>query len=807
MTDFNNMAELAQTIVYLRPQNLETIAVLDRHDNTIYQHTVALPPRATNESLEGIPDDRASGHLVVPGCDTGNASRETTPGFYSPCSRVFQLKFNSTKKPSPSGFSFGSGSEPESRVTMPYYRNKRKARGFNYFKIHYNFSSGALLITAIDEILVGSVNLQINQSLLLMPDVNIKCGGVFEFTVEFPDLNDCTSEHEQNYFNYAAELGISNAQYMPTPSADDTLIGRKHLSKAVLGNGAFGEVHMAMDIEDGEKFAIKILKNGGEAEMKEVRIMSRLHHVSSSVRLPMCRLTLAKENIIQYHEAFRLPNGNICIVMELAVNDLGTHLKARKRGRSKFYLSLRCIRSVALQALSALDYLHGEGFTHRDLKPENILVTNWDVQNDIPEIKLADFGLAGIRAEDEPEHKTFCGTKGYVAPEMLQAHQKLQELKKQRDKGMKTVSGSGLLRYNQSIDIWALGKILQELVSAYTVNIPGKSLPANKRAALELIRCMMENNPQKRPTAAECLKDLWITTQNPWDGPLAQKRDRSPIQSTSNTPSSTGEPVRKAIRTVHEDSMPVEEGSTTMILNAIKSSTESESQKHLCVPSTPADVSMEDVQPLAELEEITPQNEAVRFTLRLEGNELSVIADGHCLSPSTSLSLADQETSSSMQLVMRRLLAAGYGNNVTAAGNDTDVSIVRRKSSNLCISLRQGRDRSEVLEVEVEDGEWTGSFWNELLQRSFDPGSGAHCPIAAQDTWSSNSVIHTIFDRVLAPLSLDETLLPQQGLNTVAGITRPSFAPTESDSSWNTNSSKGVTYPSNYDDPTAGLLF
>ena len=243
---------------------------------------------------------------------------------------------------------FGYDSEPESRINVPYYfRNKRKAESPNYFRIHYNFNSGALLITAIDEIRVGSVNLKMNHSLLLMPDTCIKCGGVFEFNVEFPDLIDCATEHEKNY-------GILDAQYIPTPLADDTPIGHEHLSKAIRGKGAFGEVHKALNIKDGKKFAIKILKNGGEEEMKEVRIMSSLHHVSSFIRLSICKLTLAKENIIQYYEAFRLPNGNICIVMELAVNDLLTHLEARRRGRRKFHLSLQAIRAMAQQALSAL---------------------------------------------------------------------------------------------------------------------------------------------------------------------------------------------------------------------------------------------------------------------------------------------------------------------------------------------------------------------------------------------------------------------------------------------------------------------
>ena len=43
----------------------------------------------------------------------------------------------------------------------------------------------------------------------------------------------------------------------------------EHRSKAILGKGTIGEVHKALNIRDGEGFAIKVLSGGGESEMKE----------------------------------------------------------------------------------------------------------------------------------------------------------------------------------------------------------------------------------------------------------------------------------------------------------------------------------------------------------------------------------------------------------------------------------------------------------------------------------------------------------------------------------------------------------
>ena len=212
--------------------------------------------------------------------------------------------------------------------------------------------------------------------------------------------------------------------------------------------------------------------------------------------------------------------------MELAVNDLKTFREARQSNTRRSYLSLECIRSIGRQALSGLDYLHGRGCVHRDLKPQNILVTKWDTKTDIATIKLADFGLAGIGSE----HQTFCGTADYLAPE-------IKELEKEMRKRMKTSRPEQITTYTNAVDVWAMGKILLELLQ----DVPshhvrrGKSFPINKDPALRLVDRMMENNPKRRPTAAECLKDPWMVTIDTAGSQLAQKRGRSPAPSTSNS--------------------------------------------------------------------------------------------------------------------------------------------------------------------------------------------------------------------------------------------------------------------------------
>ncbi|PIO24119.1 hypothetical protein AB205_0204840 [Aquarana catesbeiana] len=81
-------------------------------------------------------------------------------------------------------------------------------------------------------------------------------------------------------------------------------------------------------------------------------------------------------------------------------------------------------------------FLQSNGIIHRNLKPENILLTSDG------HVKITDFGLS---VKDVFEHtKVFgqAGTTGYMAPEMLQD-----------------------CFYNQSVDWFALGIILYEMLT------------------------------------------------------------------------------------------------------------------------------------------------------------------------------------------------------------------------------------------------------------------------------------------------------------------------------------------------------
>lgn len=178
------------------------------------------------------------------------------------------------------------------------------------------------------------------------------------------------------------------------------------------------------------------------------------------------------------------------------------------------------VKSIIYQTLEGLAYMHKHGFFHRDLKPENLLATG-----DI--VKIADFGLAR-EIRSRPPFTDYVSTRWYRAPEIL----------------LRSTS------YNSPIDIFAMGAIMAELYmlrplfpgqnetdqiykTCAVLGSPDKTdwpegfklaaqigfsfpkfvstslstiIPNASAEAIDLMEKMMQYDPQKRPTASQCLE-------------------------------------------------------------------------------------------------------------------------------------------------------------------------------------------------------------------------------------------------------------------------------------------------------------
>ncbi|KAH7171278.1 kinase-like domain-containing protein [Dactylonectria macrodidyma] len=111
------------------------------------------------------------------------------------------------------------------------------------------------------------------------------------------------------------------------------------------------------------------------------------------------------------------------------------------------------VKQIASQIAEGLFFMHDNGFAHRDLKPANILVTNprpdwW--------VKISDFGISK-RAEAGSVLRTFVGTRGYLAPELIGVF-----TISDRRSGSNSRSQSA---YTTAVDMWALGEIAVRLLT------------------------------------------------------------------------------------------------------------------------------------------------------------------------------------------------------------------------------------------------------------------------------------------------------------------------------------------------------
>lgn len=192
---------------------------------------------------------------------------------------------------------------------------------------------------------------------------------------------------------------------MPQPQLPAT-IGRYRVER-LIGQGAMGEVYLAVDGRIGRRVAIKTLRlsrvesaselqAAGELFLREARICGKLNH----------------PNIIAIYD-MGMDHGLPYLVMEYFP---GRDLKQVMAAGDDLSLA-RKVRIIAAIA-RALHYAHQRGVLHRDIKPANILLS----EQGFP--KLTDFGIAALmgrtlRPDAENEERVVLGSPHYMSPEHL----------------------------------------------------------------------------------------------------------------------------------------------------------------------------------------------------------------------------------------------------------------------------------------------------------------------------------------------------------------------------------------------------
>jgi calcium/calmodulin-dependent protein kinase I len=248
-----------------------------------------------------------------------------------------------------------------------------------------------------------------------------------------------------------------------------------------IGTGSTASVYLSEEIHSKKQVAIKCVNkekiqkysDGLNKLCNEIAILQDLTHDR------ICQIFAVYESedtvylVMEY-----LPEGTLC-------------KKLMKQGKFQESTARLFMKSF----LETLDYLHCKNIVHRDLKLENIMVVAGD------EIKIIDFGLA-FNCSSVQSNK--CGSPGYVAPEIM-----LSDC------------------YDSKIDIFSAGVILylmlvgkhpfegrnERKILENNILVNYKMPKGVSQEAVEIVKMMLQPDPELRPSAAELLMSSWISCE------------------------------------------------------------------------------------------------------------------------------------------------------------------------------------------------------------------------------------------------------------------------------------------------------
>ncbi|XP_046853378.1 serine/threonine-protein kinase Chk1-like [Xenia sp. Carnegie-2017] len=166
---------------------------------------------------------------------------------------------------------------------------------------------------------------------------------------------------------------------------------------ATLGEGAFGEVKLAINQETQEAVAVKVINMKQVACPEDIRKEICIHRMLQDVHI--IRFYGSRTDGDQQFLFLEYASGGE--LFDKIEPDIGmSQMQAQKYFK---------------QLLDGVEYLHSKGVTHRDLKPENIILDDND------NLKITDFGLATVFRHQGKERLLgrCCGSPPYVAPEVF----------------------------------------------------------------------------------------------------------------------------------------------------------------------------------------------------------------------------------------------------------------------------------------------------------------------------------------------------------------------------------------------------
>src|ERR1019366_4406212 len=259
---------------------------------------------------------------------------------------------------------------------------------------------------------------------------------------------------------------MANADLIP---AVGEVLADKYRIERVLGQGGMGIVFAAMHLNLDERVAIKFL-------LPELSSDPAL--VARFLREGRAAIKIRSEHVVKVLDVATMPGGTPYMVMEY-LHGRNFEELLEEQGRLPFELAVDHV----LQATEALAEAHALGMVHRDLKPANLFLAHR--VDGSPCVKVLDFGITKVvdpnnASFDATSANVVMGSPRYMSPEQMRSTRAI----------------------DARADIWALGVILQELITG-VAPFDGTTIP-------DLLAAILQDPPpplrQLRPDAPEGLE-------------------------------------------------------------------------------------------------------------------------------------------------------------------------------------------------------------------------------------------------------------------------------------------------------------
>ncbi|KAG0451492.1 hypothetical protein HPP92_026185 [Vanilla planifolia] len=263
-------------------------------------------------------------------------------------------------------------------------------------------------------------------------------------------------------------------------------IDEKYVLDRELGRGEFGVTYLCMDQGTREFLACKSISK------RKLRTAVDVDDVRREVAI--MRHLPKNPSIVSLREACEDDNA-VHLIMELCE---GGELFDRIVARGHY--TERAAAGVTKTIVEVVQLCHRHGVIHRDLKPENFLFAN---KKENSPLKAIDFGLS-IFFKPGESFSEIVGSPYYMAPEVLKR------------------------KYGPEIDIWSAGVILYILLCGVppfwaeteqgvaqailrgNIDFNREPWPSVSENAKDLVRQMLEPDPQCRLTAKQVLEHPWL---------------------------------------------------------------------------------------------------------------------------------------------------------------------------------------------------------------------------------------------------------------------------------------------------------